>query len=438
MRHPAGLYLPCGALLVLGLLVAPRIYHNYDVVDCFLAWARASGGTRPWEVYRPGAGADDCDYPPLVPYALTLAEAARRLAGAPEVSRPSVVLVKLPSLLAQAAAIPLVWAALRGRWGEKRARRAALLLALSPALFVNSAAWGQFDVPPALFVIAALIFLLHDRPVGAGMATGAAIATKLLAVVVAPLFALWIARRHGWRRLAVATGAGIAVTLASASPHVLGGAGPAVLKAYTGAVDYYPYRTGEAYNGWYLLDRYDMDARRMPGPVARRDDRPAIGPLTFRDVGLAAFAAYAAFAMAVLWRRPRPHALLWCTGMLLFGFFMLPTQVHQRYIVPAVAVLALLAPLSARGAVLFAGLTLTATLNQGLDLLRAVPWTSPVEGALTGWELGLDVRKVKDVAAVVAAANVSLFLLGVAAFIDEVVRRPPPASIDATAAPPAP
>jgi len=36
-----------------------------------------------------------------------------------------------------------------------------------------------------------------------------------------------------------------------ALPHVLGGRGPAVLKAYTGAVSYYPYRSIEAYNGWY-------------------------------------------------------------------------------------------------------------------------------------------------------------------------------------------
>jgi hypothetical protein len=426
MRPPPSLYIVGGAVLALGLLVAPRIYHNYDVVDCFLAWARASGGTRPWDVYRPGAGADDCDYPPLVPYLLTLAEAARRLGRAPEVGRLSVVLVKVPSLLAQAAAIPLLWAALRGPWGEKRARLAALLVALSPALFVNSAAWGQFDVPLAVFVLAALLALVRDRPVWAGVAMGAAIATKLLAVVPAPLFALWVVRRHGWRRLAAATAAGIAVVLALTLPHALGGAGPAVAKAYTGAVDYYPFRTGEAYNGWYLLDAYDLNVRGMPGPVARRDDRPALGPLTFRDLGLGAFAAYAAFVMAALWRRPRPDVLLWATAMLLFGFFMLPTQVHQRYIVPAAAVLALLAPLSARGAVLFAGLTLTATLNQGLDLLRALPWTSPVEGALTGWELGLDVRVVKDAAAVVAAANVSLLLWGVAAFI-EAVRRPPPA-----------
>jgi hypothetical protein len=51
---------------------------------------------------------------------------------------------------------------------------------------------------------------------------------------------------------------------------------------------------------------------------------------------------------------------------------MLPTQMHQRYILPAAVLAVLLVPLSRRGVVLFAILAATATLNQGLDLGRAV------------------------------------------------------------------
>jgi hypothetical protein len=419
MRPPAIPYLLAALLLVFGLLVAPRAYHNYDVVDCFLAWARASGGTRPWDVYRPGVAPDDCDYPPLVPYLLTLAEAARRALHAPQVSALSVTLVKLPSLLVQAAAVPFLWRALRGTWGERRALLAGVLVALSPALFVNTAAWGQFDVLLAFFMVAALLALLRDRPVWAGVAMGFALATKLLAIVPVPLFALWVARRHGMRKLAIAAAAGLGVVLALALPHVLGGAGKAVAKAYSGAVNYYPFRTGEAYNGWYLLDRYDIAVRGLPGPVARRDDRAALGPLTFRDLSLAAFAVYTLFLLAVLWRRGTARTLLWATAMQLFAFFMLPTQVHQRYVIPAVAVLGLLAPLSPRGLALFAGLTVTAALNQGLDLLRALPWTSPIDGALTGFGMQVDVGTIKDVAALVAAANVGLFVWATVAFVRE-------------------
>src|ERR687896_1276332 len=70
-------------VLLLGLIVAPHVYHHYDVVDCFLAWASASEGKQPWQIYL-AEFPDDCDYPPVVPYLLTLVEALRRALGAPE------------------------------------------------------------------------------------------------------------------------------------------------------------------------------------------------------------------------------------------------------------------------------------------------------------------------------------------------------------------
>ncbi len=368
-------------VFVLGLLVAPRVYHQYDVVDCFLAWARASGGTRPWGVYTPGAGADNCDYPALVPYLLTLAEAGRQGLGAAAVSATSVLLLKLPGLLAHLAA------ALRG------------------------GAWAG------------------------GAALGLALATKLLAVVVVPLMGLYVGLRFGLKRLAAWAGAGLVVVLLLTLPHVLGGAGRGVVAAYAGAVNYYPYRTAEAYNTWYVLDRYDVLVRGLSPPLARRDDRAALGPLTYHHLGLLMFGAYTVLLMAVLSRRPTPAVLLWTLGLQLFAFFMLPTQVHQRYIVPAVAFLAVLAPLSPRALVLFLGVTVTATLNQGLDLVRALPTEAAVAGALTTADLPLATRTARDLGAGIALVNVALFAFATWAFWREVVRPRPAAPAPADAGP---
>jgi hypothetical protein len=111
---------------------------------------------------------------------------------------------------------------------------------------------------------------------------------------------------------------------------------------------------------------------------------------------------------------------LWAASLQLFAFFMLPTQVHQRYIVPAVAVMALLAPLSRRGLLLFAGVTVTATLNQGLDLVRALP-ALPIPGALGTADLFLATRVARDLGAAVAVINLLLFAGAAWAFFVEVV-----------------
>ena len=358
------------AVLALGAAVAPLVFHHYDVVDCFLTWARASGGWRPWAIYLTDFRTD-CDYPPVVPYLLTAVERARLAIGAAEAGGAAVLLLKAPNLIAAAAHAPLCALGLRGVMGHAPARRVALLLALSPVLFVNAALWGQFDALLSLWVMAAAIALLHDRPGWAGAAFGAGLATKLLAVVAVPLALVWTWRRSGWRGVALGCGAAALVMAALALPYALAGAGAPVAAAYRGAVDYYPFRSVEAYNGWYLLDRFDIFVRGMASRDARLDTRTAFGIVTFRHLGLAALAVYTAALMARLWRRPTPAALAWALAAQYFAFFMLPTQMHQRYLLPAAVLAALLAH-SARGFALFVLLTATATLNQGLDLGRAV------------------------------------------------------------------
>src|SRR2546430_5141427 len=150
---PRGLVLTTATVLALGLLVAPRVYHNYDVVDCFLTWARASAGRRPWAIYLTDFKTN-CDYPPVVPYLLTLVEAARRALHASETGALAIILVKLPNLIAYLAAVPLCALGLRRPFGDVAARAAALLAALSLPLFVNPAARGQVAALPPLPVIA--------------------------------------------------------------------------------------------------------------------------------------------------------------------------------------------------------------------------------------------------------------------------------------------
>jgi Gpi18-like mannosyltransferase len=412
LPHP---YAIAAVVLGLALLAAPLVHHQYDVADCFLAWSRASEGTRPWAVYTPGAGADDCDYPPLVPYWLTLVEAARRAARAPEVGVLTLTLLKLPNLLAAFAGVPLCLLGLRAPFGEAAARLAATAYAISPALFVNGL-WGQFDALLALFVLAALVAALHDRPALVGVALGLGLATKLLAIVAAPLLAVYLFRRAGVKAVALASAAGMATMLALALPHVLGGAGDAVLRAYTGAVHYYPYRTAEAYNTWYVADRFDVLVRGLPYLLIRRDDRPALGAVTFQALGLGAFALATGALAAALWRRPNSRLLVFALTLHLFAFFMLPTQVHQRYIVPVVAIAAVLVAIRRDTAWLWVGLTLTATLNQAFDLARALPSTPAVRGALTAGLFALPLRAWRDLGAVVGLANIALFAAAAWAF----------------------
>ncbi len=410
--------------------MAPLVFHHYDVVDCFLTWARASGGSRPWAIYLTDFRTD-CDYPPVVPYLLTGVERLRRMLGAGEVSGASVLLVKAPNLLDAAAHAPLVALGLRRIHGPAPARRTALLLAASPALFVNAALWGQFDALLSLFVLAAAIALLHDRPGWAGAALGAGLATKLLAVVAVPIALVWTWRRSGARGVVILGAAAAAVMCALWLPYAMAGAGAPVAAAYGGAVDYYPFRTVEAYNGWYLLDRFDIFVRGIAARDARLDTRAVFGPVTFRHLGLAALAAYTAALAVLLWRRPSRTTLAWALAVQFFAFFMLPTQMHQRYLLPAATLAALLAPLSSRGAALFCLLAGTATLNQALDLGRAVLEQALVVDPVAVADPPAWRSAIRIAASAVAVVNVSLFV-----WVTVVLPRETAAATPIDAAPP--
>jgi len=414
----AALWVAAAGALVLALFVAPLVYHSYDVVDCFLNWARASRGREPWAIYLTHFDTDDCDYPPVVPYLLTLVERARLAAGAGPTSGAAIILLKLPNILAWLAHVPLCAFGLRRPLGARAARLAALLVAVSPPLFVNAAAWGQFDALLSLCVVAAIVAALNGRAVSSGAALGLGLATKLLAVVAVPVLALWTWRRRGVRPLRAGAAAVLAAILLTAWPYVASGAARPVLASYHGAVGYYPLRTVEAYNLWYVLDRVDIRLRGQPSGEARLDTRPLVGPLTHRDVGFALIAGWTVFILAGLWRWPGDGGLILAAALQFFAVFMLPTQMHQRYILPAAVLLALVAPLSPRARLLFAVLAVTATLNQGLDLARAV-----LDHAVQ-----VDPSRVADPPAIRmairnAATGVALVHVGVLAWWTAVFRR---------------
>jgi hypothetical protein len=89
-----------------------------------------------------------------------------------------------------------------------------------------------------------------------------------------------------------------------------------------------------------------------------------------------------------------------------------------------VGMLALLAPTSRRGLVLFGLLTVTATLNQALDLARALPGADAIAGALTTLNLPIALRTARDLGATIALVNVVLFAWALIAFWREAIAAP--------------
>ena len=264
---------------------------------------------------------------------------------------------------------------------------AAGLWALNPAIIYVSAYWAQVDSIHTMWMLAALLAALAGRWGWSGLLMGLALLTKLHAIVLLPLLFV-LAWRHSLR--ALLWGAlGLAGTLAlGLLPFLINGALGNVLAVYFGAVGFYPKLSVNAFNGWFFLqtiavqvfDREILDTARL------------VGPITLRWVGLGLLGGYTLLLLWRLWghlepgwtRIPKSEAApgrVWLTstarllvffsaGLLVFGFFSLATEMHERYGLPALAFLAL--PAARHRRVLVPYLLLTAVFS--FNLLRVLPW----------------------------------------------------------------
>ncbi len=356
------------AIFLAGVMIAPFFSMTIDTHYYFLSWAQESRGFNPFRLYEARA---DCNYPALWLYVLTGVEKLRLLFHAPPHSPGAVLLLKLPSLLALAGAVPMAERWLREPFGADAARRGAVALAFGLSLWVNAAIWGQADVPLAVLLIGAALALLHARPVLAGVLAGFALALKLQAIFAIPFLIVYAWRRFGGRMAGFALATGILTVVLLSLPFFLHSraSGTGLIRSYTGAVGFYHRRSNEAFNIWHLSKGFDNVVRHLPAELANDDRVPYIGPLTPRQIGLSLFVAAYLPLLWRLWRNPSPQALLFSIALGFIVFFMFPTQVHSRYVQPGIAFLALLYGVSPGVRRLYPFWNITTTVNIGMALV---------------------------------------------------------------------
>ncbi len=247
------------------------------------------------------------------------------------------------------------------------------LLAIYPGLFALSASWGQTDSVLTLLLVLALIALNRDRPLVAFALFAVAILTKFQAVILLPLLVTLTFCRYGLRKLLLGAAISAIIVVAVLTPFIAASGLQNTLRPYLGTVDTYPLVTISAYNPWLLVTQLAHTDRYF-------DNMPEIGPLTFKLIGLALLGTYTLLiCYAAVRQSQQRREFIWAAA-LYFGFFMLPTQIHERYLCMA-ALLALIAVAQDRRMWwVAAGLALTFSFNvvnlldQPLHWLGVVIW----------------------------------------------------------------
>ncbi len=317
----------------------PSVYETYE----------AAGRTRRW-----------CNYPPAYVYVLRgCAELYPWLTGQPldiaairamslgEDSREyrlGYILFKTPAMLADALTAACLFVFIRRRASARLAGAVAVAYAVLPPVLHNSAVWGQVDSIHTLLMLLSVEAASRRRWLPMVAAASLGVLFKAQALLLLPLWL--VALIDPGERSLVAAGrqclargaTGLLVFAAFAAimtapfyPHWRG-----AYDAIFGAVGHYPYVHLNGFSLWFLLNPLS-DVGQTFAPYVR-DDGPTWLIATPRLLGMLALLGVWVMVAVRLYRSSRTRAdFAWAARVLPLAFFLLPTQIHERYLFPAIA-----------------------------------------------------------------------------------------------------
>ena len=231
--------------------------------------------------------------------------------------------------------------------GKQLASRTAALLASAlcwcfPPLLLDTSFWGQTDswfLAPAVLLV---YFMLRRRWITAGVTLAVACMLKpqgMLLLPMAAFGALIVSQREGklspkgfTGRIAKGLAAFIIAIAVISVPWTIADGKQWFDKSYVANFKMYPDTTLGAFNLWYL----DLLLNEGESAAAAIDSQSELLGATRQGVGRA-MVILAMLVLAVLalrkYRTNRPLGLVLFSAAWLFSTFILPTGVHERYIV---------------------------------------------------------------------------------------------------------
>jgi dolichyl-phosphate-mannose-protein mannosyltransferase len=388
--------------LVLALVIFPGQGLSSDL-SFFESWATTLAKVGPGAFY---ATASSANYPPGYMYVLWLVGVIGNAFGSSS-TQATLLLLKIPAILADLALAAILYAAARRWFGPRAGLLAAAIYLFIPVTWYDSALWGQVDAVGTLVMVAALVLLVEgwSEPAAALAAFSLLIKPQdaIIFVVLIPV----LVRRHllrrgtgpipdlgprlaaldrrlgglltdqGPRRLATSAAAAALAGILPLIPFDIGRYAPAsladvpVISHVAGLIGLFvsdggqfSYLTANAYNAWALVGDHSLASIvGGSGGTWTADSLLVIGGLEAVTLGALLLAAAGLFvALGLLVRADRLAILLGFT-LVAVAFYVLPTRVHERYLFPAFGSGALLAAAAARWAWGYLGLGLLNTIN---------------------------------------------------------------------------
>ena len=311
----------------------------------------------------------NCDYPPAYLYVLWAIGKIYQVFDPTFANTGGVLftaMIKLPPVLADIGAAILIAKILKPQISEDRAYAIALIYAFNPLVIFVSAVWGQVDGVMILLMLWAFDLIQKNYVIRAGLLIAVMVIVKPQGLFIAPflLFSQWF-RQAWWKWVAIALGGISLVWLIILPFYGIGADG--LFTAFLGlyqrlqsTANYYDFASVNAFNIW--------------GWANWVRDYTTFWGISYKVIGLA-FLGILMMWLGVFLYQQRNAESQFSTNCLaastmLIGCFMLPTRMHERYMLYSLAFMAIAIVVVPVVKWIYWSFTFTGAINVGYVYLR--------------------------------------------------------------------
>ena len=247
------------AVILLGfllrVLISLRVEGYMVDVNCFISWGHTMASVGPAQFYQ---ATNFCDYPPLYTYVLALNSMMTNVLGGGEAAT-RIVFRFIPSICDLAGCFMVYRMLLEQKNTSRKSIMIFLMFAVfNPATILNSAAWGQMDSVLCLILLAVSLCAVKNNWKTALPLYMTAVLIKPQALMLGPLGLTYIVftyiRKPEFRK-SILTGTGISLLVLAAGviPFSINQKWDWLIQLYFRTLASYPHATVNTANFYYLL-----------------------------------------------------------------------------------------------------------------------------------------------------------------------------------------
>jgi Gpi18-like mannosyltransferase len=309
------------ALLGFGLLLrvaAATLVDGQNDINVFKGWASAAANNF-LQIYD---GGWSIGYPPLYIYVLYL---VGKIAAIPALSTYYMILLKLPSIMADIATAYLIYRLARKYLSQETSTLLSAFYAFNPAIFINSTFWGQVDSIFTLIIIAAVSLLAEKRTYSAAALFAAAVMMKPQGLIFLPVLFFELTRQKSLMSFMKAAAAALTTTMVIILPFSYNKGVLWIYEHFSKTTSENSYASVNAFNVFSLFNKNGVE------------DSAVLFGLSYYNWGMIFIVAVTIFMWFLYIRGQRREFAPFAALLLITGVFNMSTRMHERYLFPAVA-----------------------------------------------------------------------------------------------------